>query len=79
MEPIDYLCLEVKTLDATKIVLLHDVLCDVLRCSAADARRIIREGVGPLARQRAIEAINKAQRTARAWLKRDFDAQKESA
>jgi hypothetical protein len=59
------------------------VLCDVLegalRCSNADARRYIREGAGPLVRISTVEAINVAQRTARAWFKRDFDAQKEAA
>lgn len=73
-EPIDYLCLEVETLDATKLLALHDVLCNTLRCSLVVARRCIREGVGPLVRLSVVEAINAAQQTARAWLKRDFDA-----
>jgi hypothetical protein len=78
MEPIDFLHLEFDKGHEAAVEVLADVLCDVLRCSAADARRYIREGAGPLVRQRTIEAINKAQRAARAWLKRDFDAQKEA-
>ena len=79
MEPIDYLRLEFDKGHAAAVAVLHDVLCDVLRCSAADAARYIREGAGPLVRMGTIEEINGAQRTARAWLKRDFDAQREAA
>lgn len=77
-EPIDYLHLEFDKGHEAAVAVLRDVLQDVLRCSDADARRYIREGAGPLVRQSTIEAINVAQRTARAWLKRDFDAQKEA-
>jgi len=78
-EPIDYLHLEFDKGHAAAVKVLCDVLEGALRCSNADARRYIREGAGPLVRISTVEAINVAQRTARAWFKRDFDAQKEAA
>ena len=77
-EPIDYLHLEFEKASEAAMVALCDDLGDLLRCSAADARRYIREGTGPLVRKNVVDAINSSQRTAQAWLKRDFDAQKEA-
>ena len=79
MEPIDYLHLEFEKGDEAAMTTLHNVLCNVLGCSTVDARRYIRQGTGPLVRQRSLDEINTRQRTARAWHKRDFDAQKEAA
>jgi hypothetical protein len=79
MEPIDYLYLEFASLNTAKVDALCEVLCNALMCSEEDARRYIKEGSGPLVRAGAVGEINGAQRAARAWLKRDFDAQKEAA
>jgi hypothetical protein len=79
MEPIDYLYLEFASLNTAKVDALCEVLCNALMCSEEDARRYIKEGSGPLVRAGTVGEINGAQRTARAWLKRDFDAQKEAA
>lgn len=78
-EPIDYLYLEFASLNTAKVDALCEVLCNALMCSEADARRYIKEGSGPLVRAGTVGEINGAQRCARAWLKRDFDAQKEAA
>ena len=78
-EPIEYLYLEPVETDEPALAVLCDVLQDVLRCSGEGARRYVRDGEGPLVRASTVEAINVGQPHARAWLKRDFDAQKEAA
>jgi len=79
MEPIDYLYLEFEKVHAGAAETLCGILRSVLGCPEEDARRYVKDGSGPLVRASTVEEINDSQRVARAWLKRDFDAQKGAA
>jgi hypothetical protein len=79
MEPIDYLHIEMmcKTPEARET--LVRVLRRALRCSTEEAQACIDGMPAPFVRQSKVDEINRGQIAARAWFKRDFDAQKEAA